>query len=229
VRLIWLWIPNESVAGDSYSLNLIVFNLFLTIPDIVLLVGFSLLVAFWYDTLQSQRINSPRLYNISKSGVLCFLPVMVATCTACLCAYQFGVVPAFTVLLVVLVTSIFGIVIVGVRGLFSLFSIQATEYSRENWKRVVKMSWGIFGGLILWLIYAISLIVYFSSFLILSVPAEENIFIDYLHRTLEFSFAINLLYIVDYSKNPKSLTEWICFGNENEEGEIVTVLLIGRE
>jgi len=155
------------------------------------------------------------------------LPCMAVILTTCLWAYKFGVMPWFVIIVVVLDAYIFGIIIVAVIGMFKSRKWSVREFSKEVWERVLKMSHGIMVGIVLWLIYACSVLLYFVVLITLTVRAEQSIFIDYLHRTLEIAFAINLLCIVDFKNNPYTLTKWF-FLNRNVTQDVSVVIISPR-
>jgi len=215
MRLMWLWFPSQQLAGDSTSINQWVANVFLTVPNVLQLSAFSLIVVFWFEVIQSKRLRL-RFYEISKIVIFIITPIMQFVCLIMQTVAQIGI-QRFIILCYCYDANVLAlIVIVGV-GLYHLHVQRGDEFASDTWTRVLKMSYGVIVGMIIFSIYGISLIIYFSAFLDSEIPEEESIFIDYLHRTVEWTLALDLLYISDWKNNPYTLSCWLFLGRDLED------------
>jgi len=215
MRLMWIWFPSQQLAGDSTSINEWVANVFLTVPNVLQLTAFSLIVVFWFEVIQSKRLKL-RFYEISKIVIFVITPFMQFICLICQTVDQIGI-QRFIILCYCYDANVFALIVIVGIGLYHLHKERGAEFASDTWKRVLKMSYGVIAGMIIFLIYAISLIIYFSAFLDSEIPEEESIFIDYLHRTVEWTLALDLLYISDWKNNPYTLSCWLFLGRDLDD------------
>jgi len=217
MRIMWLWFPDQQLAGDSTSINPWVDNFFLTLPNILLLTAFSLVIAFWFEIILSKRLQL-RFYEISKIIIFAVLPFMIIICLICMSVASIGI-QRFWIFCGCQDAVIFGIILIAAVGLLQLKIHRGTEFASDTWKRVLKMSFGIMVGSGIWFVYAISLIIYFSAFLSDTIPPTESITIYFIHRSVEWSLAINLLYIADWRHNPITLSIWLFLDKDKDDDE----------